>query len=119
MPCVGSLGLGDPMTMTVALTAVRPKKENRMRTRPLCFFGIFAAAIATTAVPAFTAGTQSLSLTVTAQPPAAPCIEFATPRRARGSTSGLLPSRLNPYPPNEQGTSSRGSRIARPRPSRF
>jgi len=54
-----------------------------MRTRLLCFFGFVAAAIATTAVPAFTADTQSLSLTVTAQPPAAPCVEFATPPGTR------------------------------------
>jgi hypothetical protein len=50
-----------------------------MRTKLLCTVGLVAAVIAASAVPAFTADTQSLSLTVTAQPPAAPCVEFATP----------------------------------------
>lgn len=50
-----------------------------MRIRLLCTLGLVAAALAATAVPAFTAETQSLNLTVTVQPPPSPCLAFATP----------------------------------------
>jgi hypothetical protein len=54
-----------------------------MRTRLLCTLGVLAvAALAATAVPAFTADDLGLSLTVTVAvppPPPAPCVTFATP----------------------------------------
>jgi hypothetical protein len=54
-----------------------------MRTRLLCTLGVLAVAtLAATAVPAFTADNQGLSLTVTVAvppPPPAPCVTFATP----------------------------------------
>src|SRR5262245_51963903 len=50
-----------------------------MRTRLLCTTGLVAAVAALASVaPAFTADNASLTVTVTAQLPPAPCIEFLT-----------------------------------------
>ncbi len=82
MPCVGSVGLGQPMTTDLTLDGGRAvRKERTMRKYLVATVALAVVALAASASPAFTADpspTGTLTVTVTAQAPAAPCVEFAT-----------------------------------------